>query len=183
MSGFSTITGEESIMFTDNVSFDGTKRGGKVTTDGQLLIGSTVAPHIRVGTISAGSGVTITNASGAITIAASGGGYTWTDATSASYTLAAQNGYVANRGGGVTFNLPPSGTLGDTISIIGKSGLWTISQNANQRISIGNVNSTIGVGGSVTATDAGDCISLVCITAGASTVWRARYLVGNLTIV
>lgn len=39
-------------MFADNVSFDGT--GGKtpaVTTNGQLLIGSTVAPNIRIGTL------------------------------------------------------------------------------------------------------------------------------------
>ena len=51
MPGFSTITGDESIVWADNLSFDGTERGGKLTTDGELLIGSTVAPHIRKGSL------------------------------------------------------------------------------------------------------------------------------------
>jgi len=72
MPGFNNILGDESIMFTDNVSFNGTERGGKVTTDGQLLIGATAAPHIRVNTLTAGTGVTITNGTGSITIAAAG---------------------------------------------------------------------------------------------------------------
>ena len=60
-------------MFADNVSFDGTDSPGKVTTDGQLLIGSAVAPNIRVSTLTAGSGVSITNGAGSITIGLSGG--------------------------------------------------------------------------------------------------------------
>jgi len=43
-------------------------------TDGQLLIGNTTGNTLTKATLTAGSGVTITNASGAITIAASGGG-------------------------------------------------------------------------------------------------------------
>jgi hypothetical protein len=49
-----------SIMFADNVRFDGAEQPGQVTTDGQLLIGSTTAPNIRVGilaTPNAGSSV------------------------------------------------------------------------------------------------------------------------------
>ena len=37
--GSSSITGDEAILFTDNMSFDGTHRSGKMTTDGQLWIG------------------------------------------------------------------------------------------------------------------------------------------------
>lgn len=51
MAGFSSITGDESIMFADNASFDGTQRGGKITTNGQLWIGSTASPHVKVGNI------------------------------------------------------------------------------------------------------------------------------------
>ena len=43
-------------------------------TDGQLLIGNTTGNTLTKATLTAGSGVTITNAAGAITIAASGGG-------------------------------------------------------------------------------------------------------------
>jgi hypothetical protein len=49
MAGFSSITGDESIMFADNASFDGTQRGGKITTDGQVWIGSTASPHVKKG--------------------------------------------------------------------------------------------------------------------------------------
>lgn len=51
MAGFSSVTGDESIMFSDNCSFDGTQRGGKLTTDGQLFIGSTASPHIKKGAL------------------------------------------------------------------------------------------------------------------------------------
>lgn len=149
--------------------------------DGELIIGSTGAAP-SAGTLTAGAGIAITNAAGSVTIANSSGGFTWTDATSATYTFAAQNGYVTNRAGGVTYTLPASGTLGDVIKVVGKAGLATIAQNANQQIVTGNTNTTVGVGGSLAATDAGDCVSLVCITAGASTVWRTDTLFGNWTV-
>lgn len=73
MPGFSNITGAESIVWADNVSFDGTERGGKITTDGQLLIGSTVAPHLRPGNLtSTGGTVNITNSAGGINLESSG---------------------------------------------------------------------------------------------------------------
>lgn len=73
--GFSSVTGEETIMSADNVSFDGTSRGGAITTDGQLLIGSTASPHIKVGTLtSTGSTVTITYSSPNINLEVAGGG-------------------------------------------------------------------------------------------------------------
>lgn len=73
MAGTSNITGDESIIFADNASFDGTERGGKMTTNGQLWIGSTVAPHVRLGNITAGAGVTISNSAGNIQVAVTGG--------------------------------------------------------------------------------------------------------------
>jgi hypothetical protein len=48
--------------------------GQTTYTDGQLLIGNSTGNTLTKATLTAGSGVTITNASGAITIAASGGG-------------------------------------------------------------------------------------------------------------
>ena len=68
------------------------------------------------------------------------------------------------------------------IRIAGKSGAWSIAQNANQQINVGSASSTVGVGGSVASTNAGDCIELLCTTSGASTVWRALSYVGNLTV-
>jgi len=76
MGGFSTVTGDPigCVVTADNVSFDGTRRGGALTTNGQLLVGSTVLPHIRVGTITSPLGtVSIGYSSPNITIDVTGG--------------------------------------------------------------------------------------------------------------
>jgi len=151
-------------------------------TNGQLVIGSTGATPTP-GTLTAGAGISITNGAGSITIAVSGAGFTWNDVTTPTQTIAIANGYVTDRGAGVTYTLPATAALGDEFEIVGKLGLSTIAQNANQQILISSASSTIGVGGSIAGTNVGDCITLVCITAGASTVWRASSVVGNWTVV
>jgi hypothetical protein len=133
----------------------------------------------------ANSSVAITNGdgvSGNTTFAVTGGGFPWTDITGATQTLAINNGYVTNRGGGVAYTLPATATEGDMIWIAGKSGAWSVAQAAGQQILIGSSSSTAGVTGSIASTNAGDCILLLCTTGGASTIWRAVNLVGNITI-
>jgi hypothetical protein len=176
--GVSTLTSHGILMGNGAGDINATAE----PTNGQILIGST-GNFPTLGTITAGIGITVTNAAGSITIASTTGGFTWTDATNAAYNLAAQNGFVTNRGGGVTYTLPATGVLGDNMKIVGKSGLTVIAQNANQQVCIGNVATTVGVGGTLTATDAGDCLELTCITAGASTVWRTNSVVGNWAVV
>jgi len=75
MGGFSNVNGDPlgTIMNADNVSFDGTARGAPVTLDGQLLIGSSVIPHIRVGTLtSSDNSITITKGHGTIDLKTGG---------------------------------------------------------------------------------------------------------------
>ncbi len=67
MAGFSNITASEAIMFADNASFDGTERGGRMTADGELWIGSTASPHVRKATLTNGNNITFTNGTGSIT--------------------------------------------------------------------------------------------------------------------
>jgi hypothetical protein len=56
-----------SIMFADNVRFDGLEQPGQVTADGQLIIGSGVAPHLRVATLSSSdASIDINNGNGTI---------------------------------------------------------------------------------------------------------------------
>ena len=111
------------------------------------------------------------------------GGLTPVDATSGSITLAPGNLYITDRAAGVTYTLPATANLGSVIAIVGKLGSWSIAQNANQQILVNNLSSTVGTGGSVSSTNAGNCIVLVCTTSGASTVWRASDYAGSLTIV
>lgn len=126
--------------------------------------------------------VTINTSTNQLGVAAIPTAFAWTDVTGATQTLAANNGYVTDRSGGVTYTLPASGTLGDNIQIVGKLGLATITPNALQQIVLGAANGTAGITGTAVATNLGDCIELTCITAGSSTVWRARNWVGAWTL-
>lgn len=152
-----------------------------LSANGQLIIGSGSGAPVA-GTLTAGPGISITNAANSITIATTGAGFTWTDATSATQALVVENGYVTDRGGGVVYTLPASGALGDEIKIVGKLGISTITPNANQQIVISSASGTVGVTGTAVGTNVGDCIALRCITAGASTVWRSDSYVGNWTL-
>jgi hypothetical protein len=74
MAGFADDANGFDVVYADNVDFSGGATPvAQITLNGQLLIGSTALPHIRVGTLTAGSGVTITNGAGTISIAAGPG--------------------------------------------------------------------------------------------------------------
>lgn len=74
MAGNSSVTGLETVTYTDNMSFDGTARGGAMTTNGQLWIGSTAARHVKLGSIISPLGtITIGYSSPNITIDLPGG--------------------------------------------------------------------------------------------------------------
>jgi hypothetical protein len=151
-------------------------------TNGQLAIGSTGASP-AAGTISAGAGITVSNGAGTITIASTGAGFTWHDVTGGSATVAAQNGYIADKSTLTTFTLPTNNALGDTIVIVGKgTGGWTIVYTTNQNIIFGS-STTTTTSGSLSSTNTNDCCWLVCTTASASApIFTVINAVGNLTI-
>lgn len=149
-------------------------------TNGQLPIGNTGnAPTLA--TITAGSGIGIANGAGSITISSSGGGFAWTEVTGTSASLAVNNGYIANNAGLVTLTLPATAALGDTIKVVGKgAGLFRIAQNASQFVNIVSTTTTVGVTGSLTATEQFDCIDLICTTTNNG--WIAHTVTGNFTV-
>ncbi len=76
------------------------------------------------------------------------------------------NIYQPNNAGLVTLLLPIASNLGDTLLIAGFGpGLWTIAQNANQYIQIGQDTTTVGVGGSLSSTNRYDGLKLYCVEA------------------
>ena len=107
----------------------------------------------------------------------------FTEITSATQTCSVNNGYITNRGGGVVYTLPASGAIGDVIKFVGKSGIAVITPNTGQQICIGGSSGLTGATGTATANNLGDCLDLVCITAGASAVWRANSMIGTWTLV
>lgn len=153
-------------------------------TNGQLLIGSTgVAPVLS--TLTPGTGITITNTAGAITIASTStpSNFPYTVVTAGTQALSANNGYIANAAsGGVTFTLPIVSAVGDFIQIDGLntgSG-WTVNQTAGQRIQLAAALTTVTTG-SLASTNNGDCIGMVCVVANLT--WLVENSMGNITVV
>lgn len=134
-------------------------------TNGQLIIGNTGGTPTAA-TLTAGSGISIANAGGSITISGTGGGYSWTEVTGTSQAMAVNNGYIANNAGLVTLTLPATAAVGDTVTVQGKgAGLFRIAQNAGQTIHFGASDTTTGAGGYLEATQRYDSVELLCITA------------------
>jgi hypothetical protein len=133
--------------------------------NGQVVIGSTGGTPIT-GTLTAGTGISITNGAGSITIA-SNGADVWVDQTTSSVTMAANTGYTSDAGASlVTFTLPATAAIGDFVEINGKgSGGWAIAQASGQQIHFGNLATTSGAGGSLSSSNQWDCIRLRCVTA------------------
>lgn len=152
-----------------------------IPTNGQLLIGN--GTGYTLANLTAGAGVSISNGAGSITISGTGAGIGWTEVTGASQTIVADNGYVANNAGLVTFTLPASAAFGTAINIIGKgAGGWAIAQGAGQSIRFGSVSTTVGAGGSLASTNAFDSITLICTEANVTwTMLSAPQ--GTLTVV
>lgn len=109
MGGFDTIKDndpntDETVMYADNACWDGSERNTLITTDGQLWIGSTVAPHVRVGNLVAGTGITITPGSGTIQIASTITGAPVTTLVVQNSTPPGDTNVVPNVGGQIAIN-------------------------------------------------------------------------------
>jgi hypothetical protein len=104
--------------------------------------------------------------------------FKWTDITTSTQTLAPNNGYTAHNGGTVAFSLPVTCPYGAIIKIVGHDANWTVSQNAGQRIRVGDIATTSGVGGALLSTENADYIELLCTTA--NTTFQALGMQGNL---
>lgn len=150
-------------------------------TNGQVIIGSTGATPTAA-TLSAGTGVSITNAAASITINAVGGGVTWS-VISANQTAAVNNGYICNKAGTLTLALPAASAVGDVIFVTGINTAtgWQITQAAGQQIFFGTSSTTAGATGTLTSSAIRDSIQMVCVVANLT--WQIINSVGNITVV
>jgi hypothetical protein len=151
-------------------------------TNGQLAIGSTGADP-SAATLTAGTGVSITNGAGSITISASGAGLTWTVVTGTTQSASVNNGYIANNAGQVTVTLPATSAVGDVVAVTGINNAtgWKIAQNAGNQIFFGASSTTAGTGGSLTSTATRDTVFLLCTSTNAN--WQVTGSIGNITVV
>lgn len=136
-------------------------------TNGQVWIGSTGFNPVNA-TLTAGTGMSIVNGAGSITLNAAGGGMTWTTVTGTTQAAAVNNGYIANNAGTVTITLPATAAVGSFIAVHGLgAGGWTLAANAGQTIQYGNVATTVA--GSFSSTNQYDTIWVMCMVA--NTTW------------
>lgn len=133
--------------------------------------------------LTAGPGITITQSGDNIEIASSAVTSNFVSVITTSEQMVDNTTYQSANANLVTLTLPPTSALGDSVRVAGfGAGGWTIAQNAGQQIIIGNVSSTIGVGGSVSSTNRYDGIELVCTVA--NTTWQSIMAPqGMLTII
>lgn len=151
-------------------------------TNGQLAIGSTGADP-SAATLTAGTGISIANGAGTITISGTGGGLTWSVVTGTSQTASVNNGYIANNAGLVTVTLPATSAVGDIVAVTGINNAtgWKIGQNSGNQIFFGITSTTAGTGGSLASTQTRDTVTLVCTSTSAN--WQVISSVGNITVV
>lgn len=125
-------------------------------TDGQIIIGSSAGAPLAH-TITAGTGISISNGNNSITVSATGAGFTWTD-EAISFNASANNGYFV--AAVATATLPALPNQGDTIAfIVDTTSTLTIQANTGQFIRVGTAISASA--GTCANNARGDAITLV----------------------
>lgn len=154
-----------------------------VGTDGQVLLGATGADPAFATLTSTGGTIAFTPGANTLNLeSTASGGMAWAEATGATQAMAVNTGYITNNGNQLVYTLPASASVGDLLAVVGNStDGWQIAQNASQTIHYISLDTTTGVGGSLTSTNRYDCIELICITADTDFVVRSS--VGNITVV
>jgi len=141
------------------------------TTDPVRFVGLQSASDTSLLTVD-GTGVVHTVSTSSI------GGLTWNNAT-ATQSATANNGYVGTATTLTTITLPSTAAFGSVIEVVGTgTGLWQISQNANQFIKFGITGTTTGTGGYLSATSQYDCVKLLCTSA--NTAFVVTSAIGNI---
>lgn len=138
-----------------------------LSSNGQLWIGSG-SGNPTAATLTAGTGISVTNGSNTITLAATGA-TTWVDQTGTSVTMSVNTNYIADNASLVTLTIPATAALGDTFRIVGKgAGGWLVQANTGQTIHMGTAASSSA--GSMASSNQYDCITFSCVTANTTFV-------------
>lgn len=140
-------------------------------TNGQLIIGSTTATPTAA-TLTSGTGISITNGAGSITIASTGSGMSWTTVSGTTQAAAVNNGYITNNAGAVTVTLPTTFAIGDTVTIKGLgAGGWVLAAGTATTIRMGS--SVTSSAGSLTSANQYDTVKVTGLVA--NTTWSVDY--------
>jgi hypothetical protein len=156
-----------------------------VLTAGEILIGTTSGDPIAT-TLTAGTNVTITSISGAITINASGGGgstFTWNTVSSSPITMVSNNGYVNLSS--IYFFLPTTASVGDIFIITSNANSTTISNgrietNSGQFITFNT--QTTSIGGYLQLSTSTTCSGVTLVCLATNTLFGVVNFIGAISI-
>ena len=129
-------------------------------TDGQLLIGNTIGNTLTKSTLTAGNGISITNGSGAITVARSGASYSSAPVTAISnYSVVSTDTFIINNktGSSLTVTLPSASTSSGRELTIQNYQAFTVISASSNVIYIGGG----AAGTAILAASVGDSATLV----------------------
>jgi hypothetical protein len=144
LGGVSTLTSHGIVLGNGTSVITATNE----LSDGQILVGSTGNTPVPT-TITAGSNVTVTNAPGSITIAASSGGagLSWQVISGTSQLMVPNTGYLTTYNGLCTFTLPTSCNIGDMFGILTRvttntASTWKVAPTSTQKLLLANWTAT-----------------------------------------
>lgn len=96
--------------------------------------------------------------------------------------LSADLCFISNGMAQCDYLLPIACNIGDTFRVFARDNLWKISQNASQKIILGDSSTTTGVTGNLIANKLTDAVEITCIDTTA-TNFRCMPISGNPTII
>lgn len=101
----------------------------------------------------------------------------WEEVTTATKAMEINKYYIANFAGPakLDFTLPLTCSVGSAFRIVGSSIGWNLLQNAGQVVHAANLDTTVGVGGSLTSIFAASSIYFVCTVADTEFVLMSGY--------
>jgi hypothetical protein len=157
----SGLTGANSAMLVTNST--GVPAMTASLTDGQVVIGDTSGTPVPA-TLTPGTGISIANGAGSITISATGGGFAVATIAGTTQTAAVNTMYIALNSGQTTLTLPSTFSVGDSVVLVGSTanvGGWIVQAASGDTVRVNN--STTSAGGTVTSSaTAGQTIEMVC---------------------
>lgn len=179
------MSSRNGVLYGEGLDMGGNAgRVNQYGTNGFIIFGNS-SGYAGAGLPTSSDGsLTFTGGAGTldIVVASSPAQFTWS-VIIASQALANNNGYICGTGGGaISLSLPSSAAVGTIIEVsLSGATSWTITQGAGQRIRLGALQTTSGVGGSLASTAQGDSIRMVCDLSGSH--WVVLSSMGLLTIV
>jgi hypothetical protein len=161
-----------------------TKAGGGNLENINVQVSSAIAATdiTKVGLAAFKSSQFSVDANGFVSFIGSVGLLTW-NTVSVNTATDVNNGYICiSPGGALTMSLPAASTKGDMLEItLDGATSFQVTQGAGQQIRFANSQTTAGAGGSLTTTNQGDSLRMVCQTANLK--WNVLSSIGTFTVI